>query len=300
MAAASTLNATTADITQLTVGSTAATGAFSSNSSVTANLEVVSNLRLEAPLVRCDPTAPWLSIEGGAQGVLVNDTLLVNGAIAPEASLPYLFLSGGTTGLEMNTKFAAVTGLGDPGGFCELAVINQAPTGVARLFLSTQNNAPAGGRGELVALANGGVQLNALNQFISLNTTSGIANLAVEPNTGGSSNGEVIFGYGFVNLSDKALKTNVRDLSEKELQETFDAVEPRIYDRIEGGKDQIGFIAQEAQATPLGERVCKTKNLDGRDLMTLDYQKLNVVLWGVVKSLQKRIEKLEKKKRGRS
>ena len=170
VAAASTLNATTADITQLTVGSTAATGAFSSNSSVTANLEVVSNLRLEAPLIRCDPTAPWLSIEGGAQGVLVNDTLRVNGAIAPEASLPYLFLSGGTTGLEMNTKFAAVTGLGDLGGFCELAVINQAPTGVARLFLSTQNNAPAGGRGELVALANGGVQLNALNQFISLNT----------------------------------------------------------------------------------------------------------------------------------
>ena len=60
VAAASTLNATTADITQLTVGSTAATGAFNSNSSVTANLEVVSNLRLEAPLVRCDPTAPWL------------------------------------------------------------------------------------------------------------------------------------------------------------------------------------------------------------------------------------------------
>ena len=70
VAAASTLNATTADITQLTVGSTAATGAFNSNSSVTANLEVVSNLRLEAPLVRCDPTAPWLSIEGGAQPAL--------------------------------------------------------------------------------------------------------------------------------------------------------------------------------------------------------------------------------------
>ena len=200
VAAASTLNATTADITQLTVGSTAATGAFSSNSSVTANLEVVSNLRLEAPLVRCDPTAPWLSIEGGAQGVLVNDTLRV---------------TGGTTALEMNAKFAAVTGLGDPGGFCELAVINQAPTGVARLFLSTQNNAPAGGRGELVALANGGVQLNALNQFISLNTTSGIANLAVEPNTGGSSNGEVIFGYGHLNASDRRLKTNIRRVPEQ-------------------------------------------------------------------------------------
>ena len=298
VAAASTLNATTADITQLTVGSTAATGAFSSNSSVTANLEVVSNLRLEAPLVRCDPTAPWLSIEGGAQGVLVNDTLRVNGAIAPEASLPYLFLSGGTTGLEMNTKFAAVTGLGDPGGFCELAVINQAPTGVARLFLSTQNNAPAGGRGELVALANGGVQLNALNQFISLNTTSGIANLAVEPNTGGSSNGEVIFGYGHLNASDR-LKTNIRRVPEQHVQRLFEAVEPQYYDRIGGGKDQLGFIAQDVQAAgKLGESLCKTMSGE-EELLALDYQKLSVVLWGVVKSLQKRVEKLEKK-RGRS
>ena len=146
---------------------------------------------------------------------------------------------------------------------------------------------------ELKALAGGGAQMNTLFQFMSFNTTNGLANLAIEPNIGGSNNGELIFGYGFVNLSDKALKRNVRDLSEKELQETFDAVEPRMYDRIEGGKDQIGF-------TPLGERVCKTKNLDGRELMTLDYQKLNVVLWGVVKSLQKRVEKLEKKKRGRS
>ena len=29
----------------------------------------------------------------------------------------------------------------------------------------------------------------------------------------------------------------------------------------------------------------------------MDYQKLSVVLWGVVKSLQKRVDKLEKKKR---
>ena len=290
VAAASTLNATT-----LTVGSTAATGAFSSNSSVTANLEVVSNLRLEAPLVRCDPTAPWLSIEGGAQGVLVNDTLRVNGAIAPEASLPYLFLSGGTTGLEMNTKFATVTGLGDPGGFCELTVINQAPTEVARLFLSTQNNAPAGGRGELVALANGGVQLNALNQFISLN----IANLAVEPNTGGSSNGEVIFGYGHLNASDRRLKTNIRRVPEQHVQRLFEAVEPQYYDRIGGGKDQLGFITQDVQAAgKLGESLCKTMSGE-EELLALDYQKLSVVLWGVVKSLQKRVEKLEKK-RGRS
>ena len=294
VAAASTLNATTADITQLTVGSTAATGAFSS---VTANLEVVSNLRVEAPLVRCDPTAPWLSIEGGAQGVLVNDTLLVNGAIAPEASLPYLFLSGGTTGLEMNTKFAAVTGLGDPGGFCELAVINQAPTGVARLFLATNNNG-AGGKGELVALASGGLQLNALNELMSFNTTSGLANMFIEPNTGGNNNGEVIFGYGHMNASDRKLKQNIRTIPQKQAQQLFDELEPKIYDRVEGPKDQIGFVAQDVLAAgELGKALCKPMG-DG-ELLALDYQKLSVVLWGVVKSLQRRVDKLEKK-RGRS
>ena len=300
VAAASTLNATTADFAQFFVGSTAATGTFSSNSSVTANLEIVSNLRLEAPLVRCDPAGALLTIEGGAQGVLVNDTLLVNGAIAPEPSLDYLFLSGGTVGLEMNTKFAAVTGVGDPGGFCELAVINQAPTGVARLFLSTQNNAPAGGRGELVALATGGVQLNALNQFISLNNTSGIANLAVEPNTGGSNNGEVIFGYGHLNASDRRLKTNIRRVPDQHVQRLFDAVEPQYYDRIGGGKDQLGFIAQDVQAAgKLGETLCKTMS-GPEELLALDYQKLSVVLWGVVKGLQKRVDKLERNRGGDS
>ena len=234
------------------MGSTAATGAFSSNSSVTANLEVVSNLRVEAPLVRCDPTAPWLSIEGGAQGVLVNDTLLVNGAIAPEASLPYLFLSGGTTGLEMNTKFAAVTGLGDPGGFCELAVINQAPTGVARLFLATNNNG-AGGKGELVALASGGLQLNALNELMSFNTTSGLANMFIEPITGGNNNGEVIFGYGHMNASDRKLKQNIRTIPQKQAQQLFDergGQELRSSGRRRQGSDRASWRRRSWQVGP--------------------------------------------------
>ena len=223
--------------------------------------------------MRCDPTAPWLSIEGGAQGVLVNDTLLVNGAIAPEASLPYLFLSGGTTGLEMNTKFAAVTGLGDPGGFCELAVINQAPTGVARLFLATNNNG-AGGKGELVALASGGLQLNALNELMSFNTTSGLANMFIEPNTGGNNNGEVIFGYGHMNASDRKLKQNIRKIPQKQAQQLFDELEPKIYDRVEGPKDQIGFVAQDVLAAgELGKALCKPMG-DG-ELLALDYQNLS-------------------------
>eukprot|EP00439_Symbiodinium_sp_Y106_P018835 s10442_g2.t1 len=66
-AAASTLNATTVDVVQLLVGSIAATGTFNSNSSVTANLEVVSNLRVEAPLVRCDLAASVLTTPKGQQ-----------------------------------------------------------------------------------------------------------------------------------------------------------------------------------------------------------------------------------------
>ena len=84
---------------------------------------------------------------------------------------------------------------------------------------------------------------------------------------------------------------------DEELQQTFDAVEPQLYDRIDGGKEQIGFVAQDVEASgKLGATMCKTKTLDGRELMALDYQKLSVVLWGVVKKLQKRVEKLEKKK----
>ncbi|CAE7298777.1 unnamed protein product [Symbiodinium sp. CCMP2592] len=174
--------------------------------------QVVSNLRDETPLVRCDPAEQWLTLEGGVGGVLVNDTLRVNGDIAPEQNLPYLYLAGGSSGVQVNSSYAE----------------NQSATGVARLYLTTQNDTLAGGKGELVALANGGVQLNASDQFISI-TTSGLANLAVEPNTGGNNDGEVIFGYGFVNLSDRTLKENVRVIPEDELQETFDAVEPQLY-----------------------------------------------------------------------
>ena len=52
--------------------------------------------------------------------------------------------------------------------------------------------------------------------------------------------------------------------------------------------------ASKTQKLHFGAGSCKMELLGGSG------QKLNVVLWGVVKSLQKRIEKLEKKKRGRS
>ena len=70
-----TLNATTADFAQFFVGSTAATGAFTSSSSITCTQQIESDLRVQAPLLRCDPAASVLTVTGGTQGVLVDDTL---------------------------------------------------------------------------------------------------------------------------------------------------------------------------------------------------------------------------------
>ena len=263
---------------------------------MTATQEIESDLRLQAPLVRSDPTAPWLTVQGGTNGILMDDTVRINGVLGPEASLPFLSLSGGTSGVQVLSPLLEQIAVGQPGGTVGVVVRNAAPTGEASLLLDANNQ---NGVAELKVLAGGGVQLNSLFQFISMNNTNGLANLAVEPNTGGSLNGEVIFGYGHLNASDRRLKTNIRRVPDQHVQKLFDAVEPQYYDRVGGGKDQLGFIAQDVQAAgKLGETLCKTMS-GPEELLALDYQKLSVVLWGVVKGLQKRVEKLEKK-RGRS
>ena len=168
-------------------------------------------------------------------------------------------------------------------------------TGEATVLLDANNQA---GLAELKVLSIGGCQLNALDQTISLNTSSGPANLLMEANTGGGSDGEVICFYGFQNLSDESLKTNLRAVPAEEAQEAFDGVEATYYDPVDGPSNQVGFVAQQVEASgALGKRLCKLKRFDDRELMTLDYQRMTAVLWQVCKGLQKRIEKLEKKKR---
>ena len=146
-----TLNATTADFAQLFVGSTAATGAFTSSSSITATQQIETDLRVQAPLLRCDPAASVLTVTGGTQGVLVDDTLRVNGVIAPDASLPFLSLSGGSSGVQVLSplleQIAAV-----PNSSSGLVVRNAADTGDATLILDSNAQ---NGVVELKALAGG-------------------------------------------------------------------------------------------------------------------------------------------------
>ena len=131
-----TLNATTADFAQFFVGSTAATGAFTSSSSITATQQIESDLRVQAPLLRCDPAASVLTVTGGTQGVLVDDTLRVNGVIAPEASLPFLSLSGGSSGVQVLSPLLEQIAV-VPNSSVGIVARNAAATGDASLILDS-------------------------------------------------------------------------------------------------------------------------------------------------------------------
>ena len=218
----------------------------------------------------------------------MDDTFRVNGAIAP----------GGTSGVQVLSPLLEQIAVGPPGGSVGTVIRNVAPTGESTVLLDSNNQA---GLAELKVLSIGGCQLNALDQTIALNTSSGPANLLIEANTGGGSDGEVICFYGFQNLSDESLKTNLRPVLAEEAQQCFDGVEATFYDRVDGPANQVGFVAQQVEASgTLGKSLCKLKKFEDRELMTLDYQRMTAVLWQVCKSLQRRLEKLEKKKRGRS
>ena len=75
--AARTLNATTADFAQLLAGSVAASGNVTTNGSILADQQIESDLRLRAPLLESDPAGFFLTLRGGTQGVLVDDTFRV-------------------------------------------------------------------------------------------------------------------------------------------------------------------------------------------------------------------------------
>ncbi|OLQ12905.1 hypothetical protein AK812_SmicGene3122 [Symbiodinium microadriaticum] len=124
-------------------------------------------------------------------------------------------------------------------------------------------------------------------------------NPAQENRKAGSSVSEGNLTGGAGNLKCLRLKTNVQQLSAAEAQELFDGVEARSYDRVDGAAKQTGFVAQEVyESGALGKSFCKLKTFEDRELMTLDYQRMTAVLWQTCKGLQRRIEKLEKKKRG--
>ena len=86
--AARTLNATTADFAQLLAGSVAASGNVTTNGSILADQQIESDLRLRAPLLESDPAGFFLTLRGGTQGVLVDDTFGSTGPSHPRPACP--------------------------------------------------------------------------------------------------------------------------------------------------------------------------------------------------------------------
>ena len=253
---------------------------------------------LRAPTVRARPTDDYLTLTGGTQGTYLNSVLYTASAIRADngivSSPAYLELIGGSTGVRAQGDLQVVSTANSADVTAE--VLNLATAGNARLLVACN-----AGSGELTASSAGGVQLYAQDQAIFLRTAAtGPANLIVESNTGGANDGEVIVNYGFQNLSDEKLKHSVEPAGLEELQQVFDTVAPKWYRRTEGSqKRTLGFIANEVQETgPVGQALCgKLVDEELGELVTLDYNRMCCVLWGVC---QARVEALEKKgkKRG--
>ena len=106
---------------------------------------------------------------------------------------------------------------------------------------------------ELKAFAGGEVQLKPFQQFISFNNR-----LAQHRGR------QQRRGHFWLRLRQPQRRWASR--SQDLLQQTLNAVEPQLYNRI-GPKDQIGLSRWTCRV--LGETMCKTKN--GRDGSRLDY-----------------------------
>ena len=105
-------------------------------------------------------------------------------------------------------------------------------------------------------------------------------------------------------LSDGRLKRDVEPLPYSQCQQVFDAVEVRKYRRIDHEKDKIrcGFVAEEVKNVlpDTMQNVCGVYNYrpngeegEEEEYLGIDYARLaSVVLWGVLKVQQARIDDL--------
>ncbi|CAE7440226.1 unnamed protein product, partial [Symbiodinium sp. CCMP2456] len=247
---------------------TAATGPFNSNSTITANGLISANgglavagittsdsveltTELRSPIMKARPTDDYLTITGGTQGIYVNTgAVYMGGALVADPGLvttsSWLQLVGGTLGVQHQCETMQVLG-NQP--IVTAEVTNTSGTGFARLRLLA--NGGIGGA-DLEVASSGGCTLASINQTISFTNVSGgfsSANVIIYPQSNASLPGWMVATYGFTEASDQRVKTNVRAIKNRDMVEIFDNVQPKIYDRSDSEqKDQIGFIAQEVQA----------------------------------------------------
>ena len=122
--------------------------------------------------------------------------------------------------------------------------------------------------------------------------------------------GHVITHVALHNYSDATLKSDIVPVSSDMAIDVLKAVEPKVYKRndLADQNFRIGFLAQDVAASIPSEwsnLVGKTEAMaahtddDGNDVpakpstMTMDYARLNAILWASCRSMLARIEALE-------
>ena len=116
------------------------------------------------------------------------------------------------------------------------------------------------------------------------------------------SNGGVTIHTSLTNNSDASLKSTPVDASTEDALAMLKAVSARTYERTDlSSGSRLGFIAQEVEAAcpsawgnMVGTvQVAASREESGQTIKTLDYARLNAVLWQCCRSLLSRVEALE-------
>jgi hypothetical protein len=143
----------------------------------------------------------------------------------------------------------------------------------------------------------------------SLSIYSGY-NQAYKAMTLQGSDGHVITHVALHNYSDASLKSDVVPASSAKALEVLKAVEPKVYKRtdLQDDSPRLGFIAQDFAASiptewsnivGATEAIAAHTDDDGNEVLakpstlTMDYARLNAVLWQCCRNMLARIEALE-------
>ena len=92
------------------------------------------------------------------------------------------------------------------------------------------------------------------------------------------------------------IKTKIENASLTKIQEAFDAIEVKQYERTDIPGPRIGFIADDFQAALPEEfdNIVHSHYTEDGNMLALDYARLgSTLLWGVCKNQQERISRLE-------
>ena len=167
------------------------------------------------------------------------------------------------------------------GGYYTIANTQQV-TAIGR-YNSTCSN------GDLFVVGNGidnNTRKTVFKVSDSTGTTSGGGNAIV------TVTGRVNANEGFFQTSDKRQKNIISDLSLEKVYDLIDKCQTIIYTLKDDpeNKEQIGMIAQEIQ-----EFFPEVISEDKDGMLSLDYSRLTVIIFKVLKDLIKRINKIEQK-----